>query len=416
MIRSRSPILILVQIVLGLITLVGLILANQRFANAYPVTDEFARNWAVIRSYVTAGTSPYDAGISNQAADLLEQPLNGSVPVLSQPFYSAIFLLPFALISDLATAKTAWMLVLELCLIWMAVIATRFTEWQPSLWNWFFLVLFCLLGFPAFKALVDGDMVVLVVVFLGATLVALRFGWDEIGGIALALATIMPEVVLATGIFIMIWAISKRRLRFLVWFFFTLVILIIIGLFFIPDWPIQYLRVLINNGDILPGYFSTFSIATARWPGVGRQLAWILTAGVIVLLLVEWSLAIRKDFRWFAWTACLTITIGFWIGIPMRLANFYVLTLPLVLILATLDQRIPWKRHLLPIAGSLLAIVGIWSIFLKLLFDGEVESLANSMISTVPFLLLIGLFWIRWWCVRPQKLGMDELKAYEAIR
>jgi len=195
-----------------------------------------------------------------------------------------------------------------------------------------------------------------------------------------------------------------------------MVVLIIIGLFFISDWPIQYLSVLIKSNEIVPGAFSTFSIATTRWPGIGRQLAWILSIGVIILQLGEWALAIRKDFRWFAWTVCLTITTSLWIGIPTRLENFYILTLPLILILATWDQRIPGKGHWLPIGGSLLAIIGMWLIFLNKLFEGAVESLSNAMIITVPFLLLVGLYWIRWWCVRPQRLGMDELRAYEAVR
>ena len=87
--------MILVQIVLGFISLFGLIWANQRFVNTYKVGNEFARSWAVIRSYVTEGTSPYDAEVSDKAAALLEHPLNGSELVLTQPFYSIIFIVFF---------------------------------------------------------------------------------------------------------------------------------------------------------------------------------------------------------------------------------------------------------------------------------------------------------------------------------
>jgi hypothetical protein len=408
--------LIILQVFLGILSIIGLIWANQRFVHNYQVGKEFARQWAIVRSYVTEGVSPYDPAISTKAAKLLGESSNSEGLIFTQPFYAIIIILPLAVITDLAIAKTVWLFILELCLIGLTILGIRFTQWRPGLWNWLLLVVYGLLGFPAFIALVEGDMVILVTIFLAASLVALRLGWDELAGIALAFATIMPEVILTIGIFILVWIISKRRLRFMVWFFFTIIVLTIIGLFFIPDWPLQYLRVLLNYNHPVLGWFSTFSIFTTRWPGVGRQLAWFFSVGIVVIQLIEWGLAMRKDYNWFIWTACLTITIGFWVGIPTRIENFYLLSIPIILILAIWDQRIPGKGHWLPIVGLISAIVGMWLLFLNKVFNGTIESLPNVFIITFPLLILVGLYWIRWWCVRPQRLGMDELRAYEALR
>ena len=59
------------------------------------------------------------------------------------------------------------------------------------------------------------------------------------------------------------------------------------------------------------------------WPGLGKQLGWLISGVSALILLVEWWLALKKDFRWFLWTVSLTIVISQWIGIPTIPGTFH---------------------------------------------------------------------------------------------
>lgn len=87
----------------------------------------------------------------------------------------------------------------------------------------------------------------------------------------------------------------------------ALISLILMGMVFIPDWPLQNLREMQRYTGYSPP--TTVGAAFALWwPSVGRQLGWVLTILISILLISEWWLAHRKDYRWFLWTACLTLS------------------------------------------------------------------------------------------------------------
>ncbi len=87
----------------------------------------------------------------------------------------------------------------------------------------------------------------------------------------------------------------------------ALISLILMGMVFIPDWPLQNLREMQRYTGYSPP--TTAGAAFALWwPSVGRQLGWVLTILISILLISEWWLAHRKDYRWFLWTACLTLS------------------------------------------------------------------------------------------------------------
>jgi hypothetical protein len=52
-----------------------------------------------------------------------------------------------------------------------------------------------------------------------------------------------------------------------------------------------------------------------------------------LLLLVEWRLAYGKGFRWFLWTACLTLAAGPLLGLRMDPSSLVIVLLPFILLL-----------------------------------------------------------------------------------
>ena len=222
---------------------------------------------------------------------------------------------------------------------------------------------------------------------------------------------IQPQVVILFVVFVLVWVGSHRKWGMIAWFAGTLLILGIVAALLVPDWPIQYLRILWNYRDYFapgtPGYaFSNW------WPGLGRQMGWVLGAVVGLVLLVEWWLSLRRDYRWFLWTACLTMTVSLWIGIPVNPDAHVMLNLPLLLILSMFAQR--WRRGGIWVAITGVVAVFVWEWGLIYATLGEVDpAMRLGLIFPLPLILLIGLFWVRWWTIHPKRLLIDELRSSE---
>jgi hypothetical protein len=145
---------------------------------------------------------------------------------------------------------------------------------------------------------------------------------------------------------------------------------------------------------------------------LGKQLGWLVSGVSVLILLFEWWLSLKKDFRWFLWTACLTMVISQWIGIPSIPGNFAGLILPLILISALFIER--WNRGGQWVAVLIAVILFIWE-WVLVYFDltSIQPKMQLNLLVPLPLILLIGLFWVRWWAFKPRRLFVEELKLSE---
>jgi hypothetical protein len=102
-----------------------------------------------------------------------------------------------------------------------------------------------------------------------------------------------------------------------------------------------------------------------------------------------------------------------WIGIQTDPGNFILLFLPLVLVLAMWVER--WGRagNGVVIFVLFLLFLGPWAIFLRTITYGDQPMQHPVMFFPIPLFLLITLYWVRWWAIRPQRLLVEELRAIE---
>jgi len=399
--------------------LFGLVWANLRFGKLFPVYGDFLAQWAALRVYVTEGIQPYSPQAWDAATRLLPGLAQSSTfhgaPLFHQPFYALVVTLPFALLPDPLLAQAIWMVILEAGLVFTVVGAVNSIQWRIRPATWLALMLFSLLGMYSFSALVSGNIGILSALLGVAAINALRSERDELAGLALACATIQPEMLLLLTVLILGWAATQRRFKVWLWFLGGIFFLAGIGLLFYAQWPMEYLRTLVKYADLIPLTTPAESFR-AWWPGVGRQLGWLFSGFFALVLLGEWIQVRGKDFRWFLWTACLTLVIGQWLGIPTTIENFVILLLPLVLVLGTLDQRVERSGAWLAPVSLMLLLVGLWIMFFQTLSSGSVSDLKSSFLFPLPFILLVGLYWVRWWCVRQPRLYLEDLKEYETRR
>jgi hypothetical protein len=377
--------------------------------------NDFKVEWLAVRTFAKEGLSPYASVVQNTTEDFVYggQPKPGEARLkFSLPLYSVLLVLPVALIASVATAQFIWMVLAGFVLVMNVGITLRLTGWKPAAWLLFLLIAFVLLGLHSFQALASGSLTVFGAFFVFLALLAIRFRRYEIAGILLAFATIQPRAVFLVVLFILIWSISKRFFAVLFWFMAGVVILLFIGLFFIQDWPIQYLRVIYNFKDYFP-VISPVAVFSSGLPGMGRQLGWGLSLLMVLILVIEWWMASGKDFTWFLWTVSLTLVAGQWTGIPADIDDFVFLILPLVVILAAWDRRFAHFGKWLAGISLVILSVGLWGIFY--VTNPEMSLLEQSRIFLfiMPFFLLIGLYWVRWWAIRPYRGLIEELKVVE---
>jgi hypothetical protein len=402
-------------IILGIGALVGISWANYIFVQENPGGNDFLVHWVGTRSLLVDGISPYSDTVAERIQTLAygrpAQPGEHELRV-AYPLYSVVIFLPYALISDYEVARALWMTTLELGLIGLAFTSLNLTKWKMSLWFLPFFLIFSLLWYHGLRPVINGNAVILIALLLAGSFAAIRGGRDELAGILLALCTIKPHLVVLPIIFVLVWTIYQGRWKVLGWLLITLVFLSVAAALFVPDWPLQNFREILRYSSYNPpgNPGAVFEI----WlPATGRIFGWVLGAVLGLILIVEWIISRGKDFRWFLWTASLTLVISPWIGIQTDPGNFILLFLPLVLVMAMLVERWGKSGYWFDVIVLALMFFIPWGIFLQTIINADQPIQHPVMFFPLPFFLLITLYWVRWWVIHPRRLMVDELREYE---
>ena len=398
--NNRTTTMVLVLVVAGLV-LAGLVWVNFQFSSNNPGGNDFLSHYVGTRSLLFEGKSPY----SDEVALEIQRRVFGRPAEPGEiehrvvyPLYSILIFTPFALIKNYAIARVAWMTLMEIALLVTGYLALKITNWKPKLVVLVIYYQFCVLWYHGFRAVINGNAVIVVAFFITASLYAVLKKKDRAAGVLLALSTIKPNLVLLFILFVLIWCVHKKRYQVIAWFFGSMLVLTLGAMALIPDWIIQ------NLWEILkyPGYNPPGSIAEVIgfWlPGLEVAIKWGIGLVLGLILCYEIWVARMGKFETFIWTACLTLTISQWIGIATDPGNFVILFMPLALILARLDER--WKHQRSFLVPAILGIIfiGLWGLFVATI-NFEYQPMQSSiMFFPLPGFILIGLYWIRWWVV-----------------
>jgi len=402
-------------VIIVIVLLVGLSLANYYFVQQNPGGNDFLVHWVGTRALFVDGLSPYSDEVAERIQTLAygrpAEPGEHELRV-AYPLYSVVVFLPYALISDYDLARALWMTTLEVALIGLAMISLRLTHWKMRIWLLPFFLLFSLLWYHSLRPLINGNAVILVSLLIVAAFAALHAGRDELAGILLAISTIKPHLVLLPIIFILIWTISLRRWRTLGWMLISIFLLSVAAALLVPDWPLQNLREILAYSSYNPP--GTPGAVFEVWlPATGRQLGWALSVVLGLILFTEWVLVRGKEFRWFLWTGSLTLVISQWIGIQTDPGNFILLYFPLVLVFSLWIERWTRSGRYLVIIAMALLFIGPWVLFLETVAYGDQPLQHPVMFFPLPLFLLITLYWVRWWGIKPRSLLVDRLREYE---
>jgi hypothetical protein len=407
-----------IVVAFGIILIVCILLSlgwgNYNFSKKNISGEGFFVQWIGLRALVTRGLSPYDDTISKQIQESVrfQNSFSQSIsPRYTSPLYSGIIFFPFALLENNALAHALWLSGQLIAIFFILIVGLRITDWKPS---WYIFLLFSALtifSYHVFLPWLDGGLSIWAAFFLVGAFLAIRNHWNEAGGILLALAAIQPPMTILVILFTLIWGLSKRNKMLIIWFVMTILALSVIVFFLVPGWIVQYLKILYNFSDNFPAG-NPGMLFKELWPGLGTQFGWMITAILVIILLIEWYFAMKKDFRWFLWTACLTMVISQWIGIPTIPGNFVGLILPLVLISAMLTEHWPKGGQWISVLLTFIIFVWEWALFTANLNSAHPKMQLNLLIP-LPLILFIGLYWVRWWALKPKRLLIEEFRLGE---
>ncbi len=399
---------------MAVLLVAGLIWADYHFAGFNIAGEGFSIQWISIRSLIKAGTDPYSEQVTSQIR--AEVPKEDAFvvdrfPKYTSPLYSGVVMFPFALIEDKTLAHGLWMTAQLIAVLLMTIIGLRITGWRPTWYIFFIFLLFTIFGYSIVIPWLDGGLPIWAAFFLLLAMVMINANRNEVAGVFLALATVQPQMVILPVIFTLMWVISKKKNVLILWFFITLILLSVIALLLVPGWVLEYIRLIYNFSNNYPAG-SPGIFFSSSFPGLGKQLGWFISGMAIIILAVEWFLTLRKDFRWYVWTACLTMVISQWIGIPAIPGNFVALIIPLILISTMLTER--WSR------GGQWAVIFVasilflweWALFYLDLTSSQ-PGVQLNLIFPLPLILLLGLYWVRWWAIKPRRLLIEDLRLNE---
>jgi hypothetical protein len=415
---------ILAATLLGLVLVVGLVTLNWWIAGQYGAGADFLPAWNGARAFALENADPYSQTVAEQtqkevygrAARAGEYPYALDIPFpLHILFFPPLLILqflsqfiPFVTVTDVTWVRAVWMTLSELGLLLLATFSLRLADWRPKSWFNFLLLAFALTWFYSVAALLNASMSVLLTLALVGALVAMRDFKDESAGFLLAIAAMKWEVTILLWLFIVIGAYSAKRWRVFAGLGMTWFVLGALGFLFYPNWIWPYLRSVTANlrADII----LTPALFLQKWiPTFGARLAQVVIAVLLVILIIEWFSALRgKDFRRVAWVAALALAVTPLIGFSTTFANLAPLVFSFAFILPFAWER--WEKRPYLVISLITFIFFAFPLFLRWPTIASRIPADGLAFLLPPVLTILGLYWIRWYVVRPPRTWLDEAK------
>ncbi len=381
--------------------------ANYRFALEMPGGNDFLPRWVGAHAWLTEGTNPYDPSVSLAAQEMIygrpaDRERGEDVAHFVYPLPAMIFFAPFGLL-PYPLARAVWMTLLELGLPLLALLGVRLARWKPSASVLAGVMLFSTLWYHGVRAVMVGQFAVFEALLLTAALLAIQRRRDVLAGLLLSLALAKPQMAFLLVPYVIVWGVSARRWRLVASVLLFSAAWGGLALLLIPDWPILWLRQVLDY----PGYTalgSPVSIAASALDRGAEAVTAAVTLGLALYLIVEWWLSLGGDDRKFQWAAQLTLVITNLIALRTATTNYVVLVPALCLVAGVWQER--WGRRLgVFLAAAVLVLgVGVWALFLVTV-EGNVES--ALLYLPTPVLTLVGLWWVRWWARREPLLPLE---------
>ena len=405
-------ILILIGIIVILV-IYGLAVANSYLAALLPDGGEFYLLRTGGRAFLFDRIEPYSGTVPARVQELVygRSAISGEdLYILDIPFHLLIFFFPLAIIPDALMARTFWMTLSEIALAGFLFYSFRLVNRRIPL---FFLILILLAGFSSFYAyrsfLEGSPAIILGLVYVGI-LVSLHAGHDELAGALMVPSVFQWEIGGLFLLFITLWVFWEKRWRVFSGVGMLTFVLLVVSFLWYPSWVMPFLQAAWNSFRAGFGY-SVLDIIVQLWPQYAGLLGWVLTVILVVMLGYEWFAARKANFNRFIWAACFTLAVVPLLGYRVELDQLLPLAMPIILVIVISRER--WQKLGNGIAILLvLFFFGVpWLIYTQGVPPGISLDADEILFLFWPIFAVIGLYWIRWWMIRPPRTWLDNFPS-----
>lgn len=412
---SRDVGLLALVVVIVILVVSALGAANYYLAGLLPDGGEFTLLRTGGRAYLFDSIDPYSGSVPARVQERVydRAALPGENPyILDIPFHLLIVFFPLALFPDELMARAFWMALTEIALFGLIFFSIRLLRRHiPRI---FAVLIFaaCCASLYAYLSFLESSPAILLGLAYAGILLSLRAGLDELTGALLVLSSFQWEIGGPFLLFIVLWVVWERRWRVFSGVAMLSFILYAITLFIYPGWVMPFWRAAWNS--LRTGFgFSTHEILGALWPDYGSTLGWVLTAALVIALGYEWRAARDAKSHRFVWAAFLTIAVTPLLGQRVQMDQLVLLSMPLMLIVAVSRER--WRKFGIAIVFMiLLFFFGLpWLLYTQGAPQGIGLTGEELLFLFWPVFVTIGLYWMRWWIIRPPRTWMDNFAQRE---
>ena len=244
--RARRPDLtFLGTLIIFLLLVFGLYKFNYQFAQNDSEGMGFASRWIGSRLTILEGENPY----SPETRDRIQRFVYDGRLAWSHenpylfvyPYYAIAAFSPTAYFADYSEARAIWITLLGVGMVGVAFASLELTRWKPSRVVMGAYVLFALANYHAIRGVYNGNLAILAALCLTLAFLNIQKGRDVSAGIFLGLAILKPQMVILLWVFVLLWAVSRRRKKLAFSMTITPIILMIISSRFQPGWFNQYI-------------------------------------------------------------------------------------------------------------------------------------------------------------------------------
>jgi hypothetical protein len=387
-----------------ILTILLLFYVNYDFSQKNPGGADSVPRWLGTKAFFYEGISPYSNIVSERSQIFITGRLaegKEDRQLFVYPFYVVIFYLPFIWL-PFNVARAIWMVLTELSIIGITIFSIKLYKWNPPVWLLGISIGLSLLMYNSIRTIILWQMAGLVAFLIIFSIWALKEKKDVLAGIAMALATIKPQMVFLILPLLVIWTLRYRR-RFVISLSITLIILIGISFVIEPTWVSLMLKQIKDYPDytITPSILFIFS---GLFPvGLNIIIRWLLFITLFGWMLWEWKIVFFEKLN-IDYAIALSLLITNIIIIRTATTN-YLMMLPVFFYIFSIAEKEYSKLSYLPVLGmELTYFFGAWIIF-ALTVNKGVETWPGYF--PMPVLLMCGLIWVRF--IRKSNLSVSKL-------
>jgi hypothetical protein len=381
--------------------------ANFQYVGEMPGGNDFLVHWVGAKAFLL-GQSPYadTTALEIQTIAYGRPAIAGEHELrVAYPLYAEFLFIPFAMIDQFGMARSVWMTTLEILTLAFAAMAWNFAGRTKSRVRLYCFILFSLIWYLGTRAVINGNAIILTGFFFLSSLIFLERSNDWLFGVCIALSTIKPQVVLIPIGCLLVWLVFARRWRAVFSFGVSILCLVVISAFFIPDWIIQNWREIVRYPSYNPPGTPATALA-AVWGAWGNTVGWFLSIGVLVILAFIWFRARGKDWNEGVVALYWTIILAPLSGLQTDTGNEWFLLLPIAWLAAGRAGKsisLSYRYYLVLIA----ILIGLWWLFLATLIKGVQPQQHPMMLFPLP-VFLAGLALWDAWRMRRVKTAVSE--------